>query len=329
MRISRLKLNKQFNAELVRLKSLLNQQDYYWAIVYTERIIEKLEIRALSKMEQDKIILEILDLWEENLISIIDSFSENWPFIYNVYQIIFDLLVLLKDYSQILQYGFQLANILVKYQLTSRDLIANFLEVLAQSIKDGDLPRSMQILFIAIAIRKKYVPNVIYNLIFQSLDHVFQFIPQPSWYLLIYGILELAYLQFFQSEADLFDQEGFNNFIIELKTAFGPKFPRKLRFAFSEMQDHPQNPILNLEQWQLIYEFTLELMEQEEILWATMIFETYSQLFNLIGAEDKISLFLKKFMEFCRKRKKYDISHYMYYYFEQKAFFLSTNETSN
>jgi hypothetical protein len=183
---------------ILRLGLLLENLNHFWAMELNDDILNNIEIINIPNSEKLHYYNEIIKVWESHLRFLVTNFFNNWPFIYNAYHQLFEILFKIKDFTRIANNGILLAKNLSKINFASPEQIAGLLEsIVLLIVKSKDFRSAVEILYIAIYFRGMYQKTEAFDECFTRLNIILRKLSTNQRPILLNCFLSNIYNQFF------------------------------------------------------------------------------------------------------------------------------------
>ncbi|MHA1745121.1 MAG: hypothetical protein ACTSWW_03910 [Promethearchaeota archaeon] len=301
----------EISRQIDLIAELLNIGNHYWAIEICDEVILSIEGRGFSTSHRLLIYNNIIEIWESQILDLIGDFQVNWPLIANAYQILFEILALIGNYSQILENSILLARIFYKNQLTSNKKIAQFLESTATLIQPHYYQGTLELLLIAwmlqeyrnplenetdyhYDIRKVFIPLI---------KDVFIQIPPDQRLLFICYLVFSSFQKFLPDQAE--KPEAFHDFLNKLFPVIETFAPDIILATFREIHTPKLDPRKVMENSELMKKTIHSVSILKENHWAFMIVKKYCQMLIYENKAWDMIRYLQNFIEITLKRGGY------------------------
>jgi len=305
----------EISTQIDLIAELLNIGNHYWAIEICDEVILSIEGRGFSTSHRLLIYNHIIEIWESQILDLIGNFQVNWPLIANAYQILFEILALIGNYSQILENSILLARIFYKNELTSNKKIAQFLESTATLIQPHYYQGTLELLLIAWMLQEYRNPlenetDYHYDIrkVFNPLiKDVFIQIPPDQRLLFIFYLVFSSFQKFFPDQAE--NPEAFHEFLNKLFPVLETFAPDIVLKTFREIHSpkfKPQKVLDNIELMERTLHSVLTLKENH---WAFMIVKKYCQMLLYGNKAWDMIRYLQNFIEITLKRGGYQTAY--------------------
>ena len=307
--------DKEISTQIDQIAELLSVGNHYWAIEICDKVITLIEGRNFSTSHRLLIYNNIIEIWESQILDLIGEFQSNWPLIANAYQILFEILGLIGNYSQILENSILLARIFHKNQLTSNKKIAQFLETNAILMQPHYYQGSLELLLISWMLQNYSNPLEnetdyhydIRKLFSPLIEDVLIQIPPDQRLIFICYLVFSSFQKFLPDQAE--NPDAFHEFLDKIFPVIKAFAPDIVLTIFREIRDPKLRPQEVMEDIELMEKTIHSVLILKEDHWAFMIVKKYCQMLLYRNKTWDMIRYLQHFIEIALKRGGYQTGY--------------------
>ncbi len=291
-----------YSSLISRLETLLSKNKQFWAVELSNKIYLTSQIEEITDSERFLLYTNIVEIWEEYILYLSLDFEENWPFIYNAFIHLFDILVLIEDYSRLIKNGLDLVKILINLDFASDEEIADYIDSLAVfSARGKNYEQTTELIFLSNFFRGRYLQNEYFD---RTLNIFYTFLKKIAFeqrIILINNIFGKIYTQFLKNKMK------YRDFIESFEHVYKFSIESIFYDCILHLNDISHNSHDSPKQLELLHStiFSLQIIKGNS--WAYRIVDNYCEELKSININKAIK-FLKNFMEICYKQGEYNIA---------------------
>ena len=299
-----------FYKKIAKIQNLLDNFNHFWAKELCNQIIKEIEINIEAISERLNIYNILINIWESHIRNLVSDLHYNWPFIYDAYNCIFEILSIVNDSNRISEIGIRLVKIIHKINFTKNTNIAKILESLALLIYNSEnFQKSLELFFLSYFFNENYVQTPSGDDCLKNFNSLLLKLSAEHRDILLNAFLLEIFDNFFDD-----NNAKFQDFTEMLYRISFQNFEFILHKSLQKISQHSIN---FQEEIGLLEEAINSLQMMKEERWAFSIVKIYCNILYKLNKNQKLEKFLYFFIEKSCKHGEYQTALNAYSYLDE------------
>jgi hypothetical protein len=299
-----------FYKKISKIQNLLDELNHFWAKELCNQIIKEIEIKIEPISERLNIYNILINIWETHIKNLVSDLYNNWPFIYNAYNFIFEILYILNDSNRISEIGIRLVKIFDKIKFTKKTNNAKILESLALLIYDSEnFQKSLEMFFLSFFFNENFFQTPSGDECLKKFNNLLLKLSAEHRDILLNAFLLEIYNDFFDENNVKFQE--FTEMLFRIS------FQNFEYIVHKSLQKISQHSINFEEEIGLLEETINHLQMMKEERWAFSVVKIYCNILYKLNKNEKLEKFLYTFIENTFKKGEYQTALNAYSYLDE------------